>query len=226
MARDDGGGPAVRVALAGFMKIERLGLTRWINGLAGWSVCGEVDAVSALLVAEAPHVYLLGLDLCVGRGVGLVRQLHQGCGKPILVVAPHDGKLLASRCLAAGASGYLNSRASMAELEMGIKKVLRSEYAISPEVGNCLLSAMCGRRAALPKVTDRQLETFYMAAVMPAKNIAKRLQLSLKTVESHLKGMQLALRLKSRIELVSLAIQLVQHEAAGKEFDLWKTMSG
>jgi DNA-binding NarL/FixJ family response regulator len=167
----------------------REGIAQVIRKAGGLEVCGEADRPeTALQVVSAsrPDVAVVDLALSAGSGLGLIRDLkawHPGVR--ILVLSMHDESLYAERVLRAGASGYIMKH----ELQrLAVKEPARAASSIE-------------------SLSDRELEVFRLVAQgLSTREVAERLYLSIKTVETHLDHVKAKLGLESGRELFRYAI--------------------
>lgn len=205
-----------RVLLADDHALVRAGFRALLEQIPDVEVVGEAaDGPSALelLVHLRPHVALLditmpglnGLDVAA-RAVKAAPRVH------IVILSMHVSDEYARRALAAGAAGYLVKAADRAELELALKAVMRGEVYLSPGVSSVLVSAWRnGERPALEgagPLTARQREVLQLVAEgFSTKQIASRLGLSVKTVETHRTGLMKRLNLHDVAALVRYAVR-------------------
>jgi len=127
----------------------------------------------------------------------------------------HDEKTFAGRSLRAGALGYINKRESIRKVIDAVRQVLRGEIYLSPQMANRLL-----HRAAVGEPLDhdptdtlsnRELEVFEMIGQgMTTQQVARKLRLSPRTVETHRKKIKTKLNLQNSAQLSRAAFQWVQ----------------
>lgn len=194
--RADPGGrlTPLRVLLADDHALVRAGIRSLLADLPGVEVVGEAgDGHEALgLVRErAPHVLLLDIGLPGLNGLEVAARVaaaHPATRVIMLSMHAHDEYVQGA--LRAGAAGYLLKDASVPELELALRAVTRGETYLSPAVSKRLVRELVGRRDAEPRLaealTPRQREVLQLIAEgHSTKEIAHRLGLSVKTVESH-----------------------------------------
>lgn len=191
-----------RVLVVDDHPMSRRGLISLLDSERGFRVCGEAaDPAQARtsLAQCAPDLALI--DLSLGRGSGLelvadVARLAPDCR--ILVVSMHEERIYAERSLRAGADGYIGKSEAADRMLGAIRTVLAGEIYLSPEwAGHVLQRAFRSRgRAAGPGrpedvLSNRELEVFaLMGEGLSMRQIAERLERSVKTIESHRERMR------------------------------------
>ena len=134
----------------------------------------------------------------------------------MIVLSVHDTAEYAVHALRSGASGYLPKSAASAELEVAIQRVMLGEKYVSPRiVQETPIEFSGGGADATPDLTPRQLEVLTLIAQgLSTRDIARRLKLSVKTVEAHRAQLMQRLRIHEVAGLVRYAIKrgLVQIE--------------
>jgi DNA-binding NarL/FixJ family response regulator len=202
------------------------GMRGLISGEPGLQLCGEANsAASAMTAVEQfnPDIVILDLFLGADDDLELVGRMHGRWPKlPILLVSMHDETLFAERLLAMGARGFVMKREATQLLLTAVRKVLDGEYFVSPALGNRLFSrkARTKRSASTPDaLTEREREVLADIALgRSAKEIANRLNINVKTVDSHRRAMREKLGLASSADLARYAMQWARpHPASPAE---------
>ena len=130
-----------------------------------------------------------------------------------LVLSMHDEVLYAERVLRAGAKGYVTKQEAPEKVMIAIQCVLAGEVYVSERVAARLLKAVTGSRSdagetPLDRLSNRELQVFRLiGAGMSIRDIAEKLLLSTKTIETHREHIKEKLRLKSSSELLRYAVQ-------------------
>jgi DNA-binding NarL/FixJ family response regulator len=201
--------PAVREALA-----IRIGRQRDLE------VCGEAtDTTEALhLVAEArPDVAVVDISLRTGNGIDLIKRIKgRDAHVRILVWSMHSEALYAERALHAGALGYVNKDQATDRIVEAIRRVLEGRVYLSEAMTERLLQRAVGgareevARSPLDVLADRELEVFRLiGGGVRTAEIAERLHLSVKTVETYRDRIRQKLDLSDGTKLVHYATQWV-----------------
>ncbi len=182
-------------------------------------ICGEaedVDTALRLLVQLRPQIAIVDLSLKTDNGLELFKMVQsQKCGTRMLAWSMYDESLYAERALRAGAMGYVHKSYASDQIITAIRTIRRGEIFLSPETKNQML-----HRAVYDKqgtwacrassLSDRELHTFELIGRgLSTAAIAKRLQLSPKTIESYRAGIKDKLGLEDMAALTRDAVQWV-----------------
>jgi len=138
-----------------------------------------------------------------------------------LVVSRHDESLYAERAIRAGARGYIMKLEAGDVIVKAVRHVMNGGIYVSDEINERLLLSMAagGRdritQSPLEVLSDRELEVFELTGRgTGTRDIAERLHLSVKTVESYRARIKKKLNLESATELMQHAVQWVESESA------------
>ena len=153
----------------------------------------NLDLREANLEQELPSqlddVDLLILDLVVGGRFTfeLIEKVRKSKSElPILVVCRQSEMACAERALVAGANGYLNPRSSLDQLPQAITLVLSGEIFIGQQLQNRLLTGTNRSGNQIQSLTSRELDVFFLLGMgNTTKEIAGKLELSVKTIETY-----------------------------------------
>jgi DNA-binding NarL/FixJ family response regulator len=212
------GAQQVRVLIVDDHPLVRRGLAETIAAESDMAVCGEAaDGSEALRLVEAahPHVMIIDLSLKTGHGIDLIEQIKARDDQIKMIVSSmHDESLFAERVLRAGAVGYLNKQEPTERIIESIRQVMRGEIALSPRMANRLLHSVVGgeplTQDPIHTLSNRELEVFDMIGQgMSTKQIASKLHLSHKTIETHREKIKTKLNLGNANELSHRAVQWV-----------------
>jgi DNA-binding NarL/FixJ family response regulator len=201
--------PAVREALA--MRISRQ---------EDLEVCGEAaDMTEALrLVADIqPDLAIVDISLKTGSGIDLIKRIKdRNDSVRMLVWSMHSESLYAERALRAGALGYINKDQATDKIIDAIRRVLEGKVYVSDEIAEKMLQRAVGggrkgpTRSPLDALADRELEVFRLIGQgVKTAEIAKRMHLSVKTVETYRDRIRHKLELSNGTELAHFATQWV-----------------
>jgi DNA-binding NarL/FixJ family response regulator len=147
-----------------------------------------------LLDRLSPGVVVLDLAMRGLPGLEAVRRAAKSSARPrVLVLAPYADPDSVRQAFAAGARGYLPTSAERRELESAIEALANGETWLSPSIAGVVLQDLTRPtrpEAATPapsgRLTARQREVLALVAEgASTKEIAKRLAISVKTVETH-----------------------------------------
>ena len=205
--------------------LMRKGLVRTIENEVDLDVVGQMSsAEEALDEIEdlEPDLAIVDISLPGMSGMELLKHLQSRMPDvKILVVSRHDETLYAERCIRAGAKGYLMKQEVGDVIVKAIRKVLNDRIFVSEEINERLLQSMAegGRerimQSPLEVLSDRELEVFELTGKgSSTREIAERLHLSVKTVESYRARIKDKLNLDSGNELMKHAVQWVESETS------------
>jgi DNA-binding NarL/FixJ family response regulator len=199
--------------------IVRKGLMDVINEAVDLTVCGEAASVpEALQKVEAtrPDVVIVDISLGGEDGIELIDYIKSRWpAVKMLVSSAHDEKTFAGRVLRAGALGFISKREPLPRVVEAVRKVLRVEVYLSTEMATCLLQrAAVGESLdndPVQSLSNRELQVFEMIGDgLNTREIARRLGISPKTVESHRKVIKTKLNAQTSAQLNRRAYQWVQ----------------
>jgi len=205
--------------------LMRKGLGRTIENEVDLNVVGQMSsAEEALEEIEdlGPDLAVVDISLPGMSGMELIKHLRSRMPDlQLLVVSRHDETLYAERCIRAGAKGYVMKQEAGDVIVQAIRKVLNGRIFVSEEINERLLQSMAegGRerimQSPLEVLSDRELEVFELTGKgSSTRQIAERLHLSVKTVESYRARIKDKLNLDSGNELMKHAVQWVESENA------------
>lgn len=215
--RDPNTTPRQGVFLVEDHPVTRMGLRVIINREPDLAICGESDnAAEALTGIERTHpaVVVTDINLKGSNGIELIKNaLAMHPGLAILVVSMYDEALYAERAIRAGASGYMMKEEAAVKIVEGIRSVLAGDVYLSEDIKRRLIGGMRRQRrhdsVRLPMDTlsDREMEVFELIGDgYTTREIATRLNLSTKTIDSYREHLKLKLELTNGAELVRRAI--------------------
>lgn len=213
----------IRVLLADDHALVRTGIRLVLQSLQGMDVVAEAqNGHEALKLVETlrPDIALLDISMPGLNGIETTRQIkaHYPATRAI-ILSIHDGEAYVSQALRAGASGYLLKDATSAELELALHAVARGETYLSTRVSGAVierfLQASEQDAEPLHKLTARQREILQLIAEgHSTKEIAARLEVSIKTIETHRALLMARLDIHDLAGLVRFAVRtgLVQDD--------------
>lgn len=213
----------VRILLVDDHDVVRRGLREQLSQQKGWEICGEAsngrEAVK-LALALAPDVAIIDLSMPDLNGLEATRQIRRELPRTeILIFTMHETEHLIREVLSAGARGYVLKSDAGRHLISAVEALSHRKPFFTAKVSEALLDAYL-KSGAKPDeasvfrtLTDREREIVQMLAEGKSnKEIANRLSISVKTVETHRATVMRKLNINSIVELVHYAIrnQLVE----------------
>ena len=208
-----------RIMIVSEHDIERDRLAALLSGHADLVVNAVVeDIAGALLQLDAypPDIVVVDISREDESGIEWIRWLkEQHPSIRILGISLHNEDLYGERVLAAGAKGYLHKQVDKCTLENAVRRVLDGDTFLSDETLQGILT--CNSISIRPNepqgidmLSARELEVFHLIGLgLTTAQIAARLQVSIKTIETHRQKIKGRLRLLNSSELSREAVQWV-----------------
>jgi len=197
----------------------RHGIAELVNGEANLEVCGEAgnmqDAFTLAGKLE-PDLVIIDVSLDGNNGIELMKNLStRYSSMPLLAYSMHDESIYAERALRAGAKGYVMKQASADVLLGAIQQVLSGKMYLSKQMSEHLLGKLVGAGTSaapvgspIEKLSDRELEVLqHMGQGLGTSQIADKLCLSVKTIETYREHLKDKLNLTSGQSLLRYAIE-------------------
>ncbi len=207
-----------RVLLADDHAVLRAGIRLLLNSQPDFNVVGEAaSGIEALTLAEQtqPDLILLDLSMPGLGGLDALPVLRQRAPNTrILILTMHDDPQYLRKALKSGAAGYVLKKAADIELLSAMRAVLRGEVYVHPSMTRSLLEDLIPQGESSDELdlwkglSDREQEVLRLVALgYTSAEIAARLNLSTKTVETYrARGME-KLGLSNRASLVRFALR-------------------
>jgi DNA-binding NarL/FixJ family response regulator len=202
---------AVRVLLADDHRLVRAGLRALLDATPGVDVVAEAadgDEAMRRLLELKPDVALLDIAMPKLSGLAVLHQIAAtGLGTRVLLLSMYDNDEYVAEAIRAGASGYLVKDAAVEELGLALQALERGDIYLSPAISRKLAEAFSGGRPS-PGLTGRQTQVLRLIALgQSSKEIARDLNLSIKTVETHRTQIMDRLEIRDLAGLVRYAIR-------------------
>lgn len=210
-------GKQIRVVLVDDHPIVRNGLTRLIEQEPDLAVCGEAanmrDAL-ALIKRENPDLAIIDISLDDASGVDLMKAVKEVApATKMLAISMHDEGLYAERVLRAGGMGFVRKNNALDVLIDAIRDVLAGNVYLSDSMKNRLLQQLAKPADAAGErpeeaLSNRELEVFeQIGHGLTTREIANRMHLSIKTIETYRENVKKKLGLKNAAELGRHAVR-------------------
>jgi DNA-binding NarL/FixJ family response regulator len=214
----------LKVLLVDDHPITRQGMKALVNQQPNLDVCGEADnaAYAIELVGRLqPDLAIVDIALKTTNGIELTKNIKvHAPNLPVLIVSMHDEGLYAERALRAGAMGYLMKQEASEKIIAAIQRLLQGEIYLSDKIKEKMLHRFVNKKGegmvfSIDTLSDREMEVFQLIGNgYSTRQIAQKLNLSSKTIDSYREHLKLKLNLESGAELVRHAIQWARSEGA------------
>lgn len=204
----------MRILLADDHAVVRAGICNALKGLSNLEIVGEVGdgaTLLAMLPQIQPDCLLIDVTMPEFEPLTAIRQIRENYPTmKILVVSAYDDDVYVQGLLAAGVDGYHLKDQPLGDLRLAVQRVLAGQRWISSR----LVSKLVQRDQAsptMPSLTTRQRDILgLLRQGLDNQAIARRMGLSIKTVENHLTRLYRQLNVQSRLEAVNYVIQYPQ----------------
>ncbi len=198
-------------------------LTNLIRQHPGLVVCGEAataaEAVSGIANTK-PDVAIVDISLRNGSGLDLIKTLKaMHPATAIIVLSMHDERLYAERSLRAGARGYIMKRETTRNVIAAIRQVLDGKLYVSTDMAAYFAEKFVDGKpptgeSSVEQLSDRELEVFqFLGQGRETRDIAKSLNISIKTVQAYCARIKEKLKLANASELLREAVRWYENRA-------------
>jgi two-component system response regulator NreC len=200
----------IGIVIADDHAVVRRGLRQILGDEPGFEIlaeAGDLDAARRYVRGHHPDVLVLDVNLPGGSSITKIPEIRaESPDTAIVVLTMQNEPAYARQALSAGALGYVLKEAAETELVEAVRRAAVGDRFLNPRLG--------ARVAAEPPpgppdgLSEREVEVLRMIALGHTNaEIAERLYLSVRTVETHRAHIQQKLRLGSRAELVRYALE-------------------
>lgn len=208
-----------RIILVDDHPLVREGLARIIADERDLLVCAQADDAPKaleLIGSTEANLAIVDLGLKQSSGLDLIKQIRSRFDDvAVLVVSMFDDSLWAERAIRAGAGGYLNKQEAVGNVVTAIRRVLAGELYLSGALTQRLAAratnSKVGQAAGgVDSLTDRELQVFELVGRgFNSSQIAKRMGISVSTVDTYRDRIKEKLHLADSSELLQHAIAWV-----------------
>ncbi|MFM0566047.1 response regulator [Paraburkholderia sediminicola] len=213
-------GRATQILIVDDHPIIREGMTHLLNLQGDLHVCCAAGSAEEALATMAcqPDMAIVDLSLQSGSGLDLVKTLrHRYLKLAILVLSMHDENLFAERALRAGANGYLMKLEATEHVVSAIREVLAGNIYLSAAMHEKLARALAGPQkmpaGPIASLSEREFQVLHLIGLgFSTREIAGKLNRSVKTIEAHRANIKEKLNIHSGNELMRFAIQWIDSQ--------------
>jgi DNA-binding NarL/FixJ family response regulator len=204
----------ITILLADDHQIVRQGLRALLDAEPNFSVAGEAgDGLEAIEIAERlhPHVLVVDIKMPGVTGLEVVRQVRRRSPPTrAVVLSMYEDEAYVLEALRCGAGAYVLKGSSASELAHAVREVMAGRRYLSPQVARIDFDELAEPPAedAYASLTAREREVLHLSASgLTSAQIAERLSISPRTVETHRANLMRKLSLENQSELVRYAIK-------------------
>ena len=211
---------STRVYIVDDHAMVRRGLASLIAVEADLELCGEAEdcAVATSEVARLrPDVVVVDISLRGNSGLELIKNIRVlDPGIRTVVLSVHDESIYALRALKAGAKAYVMKQEISSKVIDAIRKVRKGQMYVSERVGSQMLYRLTKGQedqgdSAVAGLSDRELEVVTLiGSGLATREIAARLHVSVKTVETHRAHIKTKINLGTGNQLVQFCVRWVE----------------
>jgi len=204
-------GGSVRIMLVDDHAIVRAGFRRLLEQHPNLQVVAEAadaDRAYALFIEHEPDVIVMDVSMRGVSGLDSIRRIiTRRPAARILVFSMHEDASLAERAIQLGARGYVTKSSPPETLAAAVSEVAAGKLALSPDIAKSIaIRKLSGQDDSLSLLSPREFEIFRLLASGNAvPEIAKLMNLSVKTIANYHTLIKQKLHLLSDVELVLLA---------------------
>ncbi len=206
-----------RIVLADDHPVVRHGVRSLLQSDAEFAVIGEAsDGIECVQIVEKMQPDVLVVDLMIPglNGLEITRQVRQRSpGTRIIILSMHANEPYVLEALKNGASGYVLKDSSGTDLIQAVRLVSAGQRYLSPPLSERAVEAYMMKSQessfdAYDGLTDREREVLQLAAEgLSNPDIAARLSISPRTVETHRANLMRKLTLKTQTDLIRYALK-------------------
>ncbi len=206
----------IKVVVVDDHPIVRQGLSEMINEEQDVIVCGQAedaDEAMALLRSNPPDMAIVDIALKESSGMELIKNIKASYPEvQILALSMHDESLYAERALRAGAKGYIMKSEATDKVVDAMHQIMDGKIYVSEKMAAKIMHKLVGgpdvSESAIERLSDRELEVFSLIGQgHGTRQIAARLHLSIKTIETYRAHIKEKLNFEDGSELLQNAIR-------------------
>ncbi len=206
-----------KILLVDDHKILRDGICSIVKGYPDMEVIGEAaNGKEALQLVEelSPDIVIMDISMPDLNGIDATRMIiADNPNIKVIALSMHHDKQFVSEIFKAGASGYLLKDCAFDELEHAVNIVMDGKTYINPQIASLVIESLVNQPQATSQktfslLTDREREVLQLISEGEStKEIASKLSVSAKTIESHRRQVMGKLNIRNIAELTKYAIR-------------------
>ncbi len=200
--------------------LVRRGLATLIGAEPDMQVCGQAEDASKAtteIMQLRPDLVIVDISLKGNSGLELVKNIKAfDANIHVLVLSMHDESIYALRVLKAGARAYVMKNDLIEKVIEAIRRISKGHLYVSENVASQMLNQLVnGKRteddSPVSSLSDRELEIVNLiGSGLPTREIAAKLHISVKTVETHRAHIKRKLNVENATQLVQFCVRWVE----------------
>ncbi len=208
-----------RILMVDDHPIVREGMAQFLNLQDDLHLCCQAsnarEALAAMSICDHA-LAIVDISLDGDSGLELIKTLRRRYPKvAILTLSMHDESLFAERALRSGANGYLMKQEGTRDILLAVQQVLAGNIYLSAAMHSGLTQRLVMPRridlSPLAGLSEREFEILHLIGLgFGTRQIAEKLNRSIKTIEAHRANLKEKLQLKSGWELVRFAVKFLE----------------
>ena len=211
----------IKIILVDDHPVVRSGIAAFLEKEKDFRICGEAEtADEAIKLINDVNPRIVIIDLALkgdADGIELIRAINARCpGVLTLCLSMFEESVYAERAIRAGAKGYLQKNADPENLIKAIRRILGGKLYLSEDISDKIISKIIHGKTPddtseqVDMLSNREFEVFILLGNgYGIREIAKKMNLSPNTIESHRKGIKNKLGINDSGDLNKMAIQWV-----------------
>jgi len=206
-----------RIMMVDDHPIVREGMAQFLNAQPDLHLCceaGDVREALTLMPSCNPALVIVDISLKQESGLELIKMLRRSCPHiALLAMSQHDELVFAEHALRAGANGYLMKQEATSNILRAIRLVLAGDVYLSnamhSQLSRRLIGPATNSLSPIASLSEREFEVLHLLGLgFSTRQIAKKFNRSIKTVETHRANLKDKLKLDSGTDLTHFAFQL------------------
>ncbi len=213
----------IKILLVDDHPIVRSGLNTLISAEPDMIVCGEASSAEealGIINRDPPDLIIVDISLEKGaNGIDLLRAVKERFSSVVtLVLSLYDESYYAERAIRAGARGYVQKNKAPSVIVNAIRDVMNGELYLGSEISKRIIDRLLHGSSdygsdILEQLSNREFEVFQLLGNgFSTREMAKKLNVSHHTIDSHRRNIKEKLRIRSNNDLIRTAVQWVVSE--------------
>lgn len=201
-----------RIVLLDDHTLFRVGLSAILKNEQGFEVVGEYSKFSQLkplIPTLAADIVFVDISLSEESGLDVAKYIKNVNPKlKVVILSSHKEEFYVVNALEAEVDGYIHKDVEPQELIKGVYKVLKGDTFFSLEISGLLINNLYNRPKGLPFLTQKEKEVIrYLMDGLSSKEIADKMDISPRTIETHRANVLNKFHLKNTTELIKKILE-------------------